>query len=201
MGRQRTAVIMGHSQQAEFGLSMLSQNYNVVGAVPVLPEPEWTGHSFVRQCPVPLYRSHRDVPVVDLVLSVFYDQIIDADTIDRQGTMINLHNSLLPKHRGCNPVNWALKNGDREHGVTLHVINEGIDTGPILGQRRFAIDPEVDEVYDVYERCLIAGRALLRYHVGGSVTKQIATSQHGESSYHGSKDHERLGERKGWRRP
>ena len=200
MGRQRTAVIMGHSPQATFAADILAQHYRVVGAVPVLPEPQWTGHSFVRHCTVPLYRSHRDIPAVDLVLSCFYDQIVDADTIDRQGLMLNLHNSLLPKHRGCNPVNWALKNGDTEHGVTLHVIDKGVDTGPVVDQQRFDINPETDEVYDVYERCLLAGRDLLRRWIGPDVANLAFLPQHGHASYHGSKDYKKLGNRKGWRR-
>jgi methionyl-tRNA formyltransferase len=48
---------------------------------------------------------------------------------------INIHPSLLPAYRGPAPVLWAIRNGDPDIGVTVHRIDEGIDTGPILAQR------------------------------------------------------------------
>lgn len=48
---------------------------------------------------------------------------------------INVHFSLLPKYRGAAPVNWALVRGERETGVTTMLMDEGLDTGPVLLQR------------------------------------------------------------------
>lgn len=48
---------------------------------------------------------------------------------------INLHFSLLPKYRGAAPVNWALVRGERETGVTTMMMDEGLDTGPVLLQK------------------------------------------------------------------
>jgi methionyl-tRNA formyltransferase len=48
---------------------------------------------------------------------------------------INIHTSLLPRYRGPAPVLWAIRHGDPDIGVTVHRIDEGIDTGPILAQR------------------------------------------------------------------
>jgi len=45
---------------------------------------------------------------------------------------VNLHASLLPRYRGAAPVAWALIHGERETGVTTFVLDEGMDTGPIL---------------------------------------------------------------------
>lgn len=55
---------------------------------------------------------------------------------------INVHASLLPAYRGAAPINWAIMNGERETGVTIMLMDEGLDTGPIL--RKSAI-PILDE--------------------------------------------------------
>lgn len=52
---------------------------------------------------------------------------------------VNVHNSLLPHYRGVHPVQWALVNGERETGVTVHCIDRGIDTGDILLQQPLRI--------------------------------------------------------------
>ncbi len=52
---------------------------------------------------------------------------------------VNLHPSLLPRHRGPSPIQWTLVCGDRVTGVTTMLIDEGMDTGPILLQRRVEV--------------------------------------------------------------
>ena len=54
---------------------------------------------------------------------------------------VNVHFSLLPKYRGAAPVNWAVVRGEAETGVTTMLMDEGLDTGPILLQRRTRIGP------------------------------------------------------------
>jgi methionyl-tRNA formyltransferase len=55
---------------------------------------------------------------------------------------VNVHASLLPKYRGAGPIQWAIINGERETGVTTMLMDEGMDTGPILLQEMIAIAPE-----------------------------------------------------------
>ena len=57
---------------------------------------------------------------------------------------INLHYSLLPKHRGVYPINWAIKNLDNETGVTLHKVTRDIDGGDILIQQSLPIEFDDD---------------------------------------------------------
>lgn len=52
---------------------------------------------------------------------------------------LNGHPSLLPRHRGPLPVAWAIREGDEESGFTIHRMDAGLDTGPVLAQRRFPI--------------------------------------------------------------
>ncbi|HKG27287.1 MAG TPA: formyltransferase family protein, partial [Thermomicrobiales bacterium] len=52
---------------------------------------------------------------------------------------VNVHPSLLPRWRGVDPVFWTLRSGDQETGLTIHLMDEGFDTGPILLQERTTV--------------------------------------------------------------
>jgi methionyl-tRNA formyltransferase len=77
----------------------------------------------------------------DVAVVVAYGKLIPAEllAIPRHG-FVNLHPSLLPRHRGPSPIQWALVCGDRATGVTTMQLDEGMDTGPILLQERVPID-------------------------------------------------------------
>jgi methionyl-tRNA formyltransferase len=79
----------------------------------------------------------------EVAVVVAYGKLIPARLfeIPRHG-FVNLHPSLLPRHRGPSPIQWALVCGDRSTGVTTMLIDEGMDTGPILLQRRVPIEPD-----------------------------------------------------------
>jgi methionyl-tRNA formyltransferase len=62
---------------------------------------------------------------------------------------ICFHPSLLPRHRGASAINWALIHGDKETGVTWFWPDQGIDTGPILIQKRIEVQPN-DTVGSIY---------------------------------------------------
>ena len=76
----------------------------------------------------------------DAIIVVGYGRIIPQWMIDlpRLGNL-NLHASLLPKHRGAAPIQWAIANGESVTGVTTMRIDAGLDTGDILMQREIAI--------------------------------------------------------------
>lgn len=57
------------------------------------------------------------------------------------GQILNIHPSLLPRHKGLHTHQKALEAGDTEHGCTVHVMTPALDDGPILGQLRIAIGP------------------------------------------------------------
>lgn len=73
---------------------------------------------------------------------------------------INLHGSLLPQYRGAAPINWAVINGEKETGVTTFKLKHEIDTGDILLQERFAIEPD-DNAGTVHDKMKEIGAALL----------------------------------------
>jgi len=74
--------------------------------------------------------------------------------------MINLHPSLLPRHRGPSPIQWALVSGDRRTGVTTMLLDEGMDTGPILLQRATGIGKN-EMAADLGKRLAAEGASLV----------------------------------------
>ncbi len=67
----------------------------------------------------------------DFIVVAAYGQILPKKILDI-APCINLHASLLPKYRGASPIQQALLNGDRETGVTAMLMEEGLDSGPVL---------------------------------------------------------------------
>ena len=90
----------------------------------------------------------------DLIVSIGFRQIFPAEIVRLPSWgCINLHGSLLPKYRGHAPINWAIIQGEKETGVTVHYINEGVDTGDIILQEAIPIY-DSDTALEVYERAL-----------------------------------------------
>ncbi len=81
----------------------------------------------------------------DVGIVVAYGKLIPKAILDipKHG-FINVHFSLLPKYRGAAPMQWALVNGERETGVSLFWLDEGMDTGPIFIQKKLAITDQDD---------------------------------------------------------
>jgi methionyl-tRNA formyltransferase len=97
----------------------------------------------------------------DAIVVVAYGRILPPWMLElpRQGC-INLHASLLPKYRGAAPIQWAVAMGDAVTGNTTMLLEEGLDTGPILLQREMAIAPEHNAV-DLFTLLAEAGAPLL----------------------------------------
>ena len=97
----------------------------------------------------------------DLFALASYGRILPKSLIEmpRRGAL-NVHPSLLPKYRGATPIQSALANGDRETGVTIMLMDAGMDTGDIVLQERIAIAP--GETYgELHDRLAQLGAELL----------------------------------------
>ncbi|HEY7002737.1 MAG TPA: phosphoribosylglycinamide formyltransferase [Gaiellaceae bacterium] len=77
----------------------------------------------------------------ELVVCAGYMQLLTAGFLVRF-TCINVHPSLLPAFPGLDAIGQALAAGVAETGVTIHFLDEGVDTGPVIAQERVAIEPE-----------------------------------------------------------
>ncbi|HWQ16155.1 MAG TPA: formyltransferase family protein [Roseiflexaceae bacterium] len=187
-----------------------SPDHKLMAVVPVVPEPRWTDSliGWAESHGVPYVASGHyknlmaltgDRPI-DLAFSVFYDKIIRAWFIERCGRILNLHNSPLPRYRGVSPINWALKNNEIAHGVTIHEITPGIDDGPVVAQLQYSIYPEFDEVRDVYARALEYGWVLFQQTM--PLLDQITArpQDHALATYYSARENDLLGERRGFTR-
>jgi methionyl-tRNA formyltransferase len=94
-----------------------------------------------------------------------YSMLIRADVLDRLPFGgINIHGGLLPRQRGCHPVQWAIIGGEAETGATMHFMTTEFDTGDIIAQRRVPILFE-DTWVDVQERIWAAAGDILAEQV------------------------------------
>jgi methionyl-tRNA formyltransferase len=87
----------------------------------------------------------------DVNLSIAYDQIFGRAIRETSGWFLNVHAGKLPTYRGRNIINWAIINGEPEIGITVHLVDHGIDTGDILLQRLLPI-AWTDTYGDVLDR-------------------------------------------------
>ncbi len=112
----------------------------------------------------------------DVAVVVAYGRILPKSVLSapRMGC-VNVHASLLPRWRGAAPIQWAIARGDQETGVTLMLMDEGMDTGPILATASTPIARDEDSAR-LSERLSKMGAELLRRelprYVAGELTPQ-----------------------------
>jgi methionyl-tRNA formyltransferase len=101
----------------------------------------------------------------DLVFSFYYRHMIPESVLalPRLGAF-NMHGSLLPKYRGRAPINWAVLNGEKHAGVTLHVMVKKPDAGDIVDQQAIAIGAD-DTAAQVQARATEAAVTVLRRQI------------------------------------
>lgn len=106
-------------------------------------------------------RAQLEAIAPDAILVVAYGRIIPPWmlALPRLGN-INLHGSLLPKYRGAAPIQWAVANGETVTGVTTMLLEEGLDTGPILQQEELPIAPDATAA-DLFPQLAALGAPLL----------------------------------------
>jgi methionyl-tRNA formyltransferase len=110
----------------------------------------------------------------ELGVVVAYGQILPQSLLDvpRHGCL-NVHTSLLPRHRGAAPIQWAILSGDQESGVTIMKMDAGLDTGPILRQRSTPIASD-ETAQSLHDRLAVMGAELLIETSRGYVRGQIS---------------------------
>ena len=88
----------------------------------------------------------------DLIVLAGYMKILSAEFTRRfAGRIINIHPSLLPKFPGLNTYQQALDAGEREHGTTVHFVNEEVDAGAVILQAKVPIFAD-DRIEDIEQR-------------------------------------------------
>jgi methionyl-tRNA formyltransferase len=168
--RERT-VFLG---SGPFGLEALRRlaGHPDVELVGIVTAPDQSAGGHARRTPTPIAALGRELGVSriltpdrlrspeaiaavialrpDLAVLADYGQLVPAELLSVRHGALNLHPSLLPRHRGATPIPAAILAGDRETGVTLMRMDDGLDTGPIVAQRRIELtgretSPELEE--------------------------------------------------------
>jgi methionyl-tRNA formyltransferase len=154
-------VFMGTPELAATILRALHEaRYNIVGIVTRPDRPGKKGAAPER-LPVSAYAEAKKLPLFqperldedalhmvqswkpDLILVAAYGKLLPAKLLSLPGLgCLNVHPSLLPKYRGASPIQNALLHGETESGVSLIQMDEGTDTGPIIGSRTVPIAPD-----------------------------------------------------------
>lgn len=207
--KKKTVIVLGKGDLAIKIASWFkrSNEYELIAIVPQIPEPTWA-RSFLewaedKQIPIIRSGDYKEIfrlfpkQNIDLCVSVFYDKIIKNDLIVYATKLVNIHNSPLPKYRGVKPIHWALKNNEKYHGVTIHEITEGIDDGPILSQVSYSIYPELEEVFDVYQRSLKYAWILFLQTIPYIWSIKPIQQDHSLATYFSLKEDSMLGDRLG----
>ena len=174
-------VFMGTPDFAVPSLKAITDDgrFDVVGVVTQPDRPAGRGNKLTA-CPVKKFALEKGLPVYqferirrpegveqmkalapDVVVTAAFGQILTQELLDipRFGTL-NVHASLLPKHRGAAPINWCIVMGDREAGVTIMRTDVGLDTGDML---RSAATPigELETAGELIDRLSVLGANLL----------------------------------------
>ncbi len=159
--------------------ALVSAGYQVVGVVTQPDRPKGRGNK-IQPSPVKKAALHLGLPVYqpvrvreatfierlqqlkpEIIVVAAFGQILPPSILylPPRGC-INIHASLLPRYRGAAPIHRAIMNGERETGVTIMFMDEGLDTGDILLQQAISIDEE-DNAGTVHDRLARLGADLL----------------------------------------
>ncbi len=152
-------------------------HYEIIGLISNEQATLAAAHSLTKlaeahQIPV---LAHEDellkLPSFDLLISVQYHRILKQKHIAcAKQLAVNLHMAPLPEYRGCNQFSFALINNETHFGTTLHQMDEGVDSGAILFEKRFKI-PEACFVKTLYDKTEKASIALFKAHLKDLLAK------------------------------
>ena len=172
-------VFMGSPEFSLITLKALVEGYSVVGVVTQPDRQAGRGRS-LKPPPIKTLAQELDLPIIqpqklsdpdaveqirdwkpDLIVVAAYGQILKPEVLDLPPYgCVNIHASLLPRWRGAAPIQAAILHGDQETGVTIMVMDIGMDTGPIISQRIIPIQPD-DNGGALGERLSFLGAELL----------------------------------------
>ncbi len=159
--------------------ALIDEGYEVVGVFCQPDRPKGRGHKLAA-CPVKELAQSAGIPVFqperikreegvamlkgcapDLCVTAAFGQLLSQEILDIPplGT-INVHSSLLPRHRGSAPINWSIIKGDQVTGVTTMFTDKGMDTGDILLTRETPIG-QTENAGELTDRLAVMGAQLL----------------------------------------
>ena len=205
-------VFMGTPNFSVPVLNGLIENYDVVGVV-CQPDKEVGRHRILEAPPTKVVAEEHGIKVFqpikirkefddilalepDMIVTCAYGQIIPKEILDypKYGC-INVHASLLPKLRGGAPIHRAIMNGDKETGITIMYMDEGMDTGDIITMESIPILEE-DNLETVSNKLSTLGRDLLLKTlpdiVSGNITRTKQNNDEATFGYNIKREEEHI---------
>ncbi|MEM6282093.1 MAG: methionyl-tRNA formyltransferase [Chloroflexota bacterium] len=190
-----TVIFMGTPDFAVPTLQRLIDEHDVMGVVTQPDRPAGRKNK-LRQPPVKELALKHNIPVFqpeklrkkdniqqlknmgipDVYIVAAYGQILPQSVLDipAHGS-INVHASLLPRWRGAAPIHAAIREGDAETGVTIMLMDAGLDTGPMLSKRAMLIEPD-DTGQSLHDKLAALGADLLSetlpQYLNGDITPE-----------------------------
>ena len=178
---------------------LVNSEHSVVGVVCQPDRPSGRGKK-IQLGPVKMLALAQDLPVIqpekmkapefletlrawnpDVIVVAAFGRILPQVILDLPPKgCLNVHGSLLPKYRGAAPIQWAVINGETETGVTIMVMDAGMDTGDILEQAVMPISDD-DTAGDVARRMAEIGGSLLVGTLGKWMNETIQPQPQNES--------------------
>ncbi|MFH1509898.1 MAG: methionyl-tRNA formyltransferase [Candidatus Nealsonbacteria bacterium] len=117
----------------------------------------------------------------DLIIEAAYGKLIPKELLDiPKYKTINVHPSLLPKYRGASPIQSVILNGDKKTGVTIMLVEEKLDSGPILSQEEVEIR-EKETAKELHNKLAILGTDLLIKTIPQWVSGEIKEKEQEET--------------------
>ena len=179
-------VYMGTPDFSLKPLEALYENVNVVLVV-TKKDAEVGRKKILTSSPVKKWAVEHNIPVLtpdslkkeyqsildyqpDLIVTCAYGKILPKEILlYPKYKCVNIHASLLPKYRGSAPIQWAILNGEKETGITLMYMDEGMDTGDIIDTVKCTIDDN-DNIETLHDKLSDLGKQILLKNLNDIVT-------------------------------
>jgi len=124
----------------------------------------------------------------DLIVSFGYKHILKSDFINKNVPIVNLHISYLPYNRGADPNFWSFYD-ETPAGVSIHLVDEGIDTGPVLYQKLVKFNEQETTFSSTYVRLIKQIEDLFVTHIDDILYQRwVETPQRHKGTFHKRKD-------------
>lgn len=177
--------------------SIIKSNFEVVAAITVADKPAGRGLKLNKSA-VKVYCEDNNIPVLQPtnlkdeaflnVLKAFNANVFIVVafrmlpkvvwSMPSKGTF-NLHASLLPDYRGSAPINWAIINGDKESGLSTFFIDDKIDTGDVILQKKLSITKN-ESAGELHDRMIIDGSELVIETLNKIEIGEVVTAKQNE---------------------
>ncbi|MBT3313713.1 MAG: methionyl-tRNA formyltransferase [Anaerolineae bacterium] len=192
-------VFMGSPDFAAIALKRLAQDFNVVGVVTQPDRRGGRGKKLISP-PVKILADELEIPTIqprcirdddamdalrrfapDLIVVAAYGQILRPELLQLPPRgCINIHGSLLPRWRGAAPIQASILAGDAETGITIMMMDEGVDTGDMLDKRALPIADD-DTAGTLFDKLAPLGAELLvetlPKYLSGEINPQLQPAE------------------------